>query len=60
MPTYAKRMDILKANEIGGYSYYTKSKLIDLLIKRWLIPVKYGTNKQERAKKDIDPIYIIF
>ena len=49
-------MEILKANEIRGYSHYTKSKLIDLLIKRGLIPVKYGTNKQEKAK-DIDPKY---
>ena len=37
IPTYAKIMEILKANEIRGYSHYTKSKLIDLLIKRGLI-----------------------
>ena len=55
MPTYAELMEILKVNDIGGYSNYTKWKLIELLIKRGLIPVKYGTNKQERAKKDIDP-----
>ena len=30
---------------------------MDLLIKRGLIPEKYGTNKQEKAKKDIDPKY---
>ena len=30
-------MEILKANEIRGYSHYTKSKLIDLLFKRGLI-----------------------
>ena len=47
-------MEILTENEIRGYSHYTKSKLIDLLIKRGLIPEKYGTNKQEKAKKDID------
>ena len=29
-------MEILKANDIRGYSLYTKSKLIDLLIKREL------------------------
>ena len=51
-------MEILKANEIRGYSHYNKSKLIDLLIKRLLIPEQYGTNKQEKAKKDIDPKYI--
>ena len=38
MPTYAELIEILKANEIRGYSHYTKSKLIDLLIKRGLIP----------------------
>ena len=57
MPTYAELMECLKANEIRGYSYYTKSKLIDLLIKRGLIAVKYGTNKQAKGKKDIDPKY---
>ena len=38
MPTYAELMEILNANEIRRYSHYTKSKLIDLLIKRGLIP----------------------
>ena len=47
MSTYAELMEILKANEIRGYSYYTKSKLIDLLVKRGLIPEKHGKNKQE-------------
>ena len=28
-----------------------------MLIYRWLIPEKYGTNKHEIAKKDIDPKY---
>ena len=51
MPTYAELMEILKANEIRGYSHYTKSKLIDLLFKRGLIPEKYGTNKQEKNKE---------
>ena len=32
-------------------------KLIDLLIKRGLINEKYDTNKQVRARKDIDPKY---
>ena len=57
MPTSAELMEILKVNEIRGYSPYTKSKLIDLLFKRVLIPEKYGTNKQEKAKKDIEPKY---
>ena len=48
MPTCAKLMEILKANEIR-YSHYTKSKLIDLLVKRWLIPEKHGSNKQDKG-----------
>ena len=48
MPTYAELMEILKANEIRGYSHYMKSKLIDLLVKRGLIPEKHGKNKQEK------------
>ena len=50
VPTYAELMEILKANEIRGYYHYTKSKLIDLLVKRGLIPEKHGTNKQENDK----------
>ena len=42
MPTYAELMEIVQANEIRGYSHYTKSKLIDLLVKRGLIPEKHG------------------
>ena len=57
MQTYAELMEILTANEIRGYSHYIKSKVIDLLFKRGLIPEKYGTNKQEKVKKDIDPKY---
>ena len=57
MPTYAELMEILKANEIRGYSHYTKTKLIDFLFKRWLIPEKYRTNKNVKAKKNIDPKY---
>ena len=38
MPTCAELMEILKANEMRGYFHYTKSKLIDLLVKRGLIP----------------------
>ena len=45
MPTYAELMEILKANEIRGYSHYTKWKLIDLLVKRELIPENHGNNK---------------
>ena len=55
MSTYAELMEILKTNEIRGYSHYTKSKLIELLIKRGLISEKHGRNKQEKMIKDIDP-----
>ena len=57
MPTYTELMEILKANEVRGYSQYNKSKLIDLLIKRGLIPEKFDTNEQVKASKDIDPNY---
>ena len=55
MPTYAELMEILKDNQITGYSHYTISKVIDLLVKRGLIPEQYVTNKQVKEKKDIDP-----
>ena len=51
MPTSAKLMEILNENKIRGYSHYTKSKLIDLLIKKGLIPEKYGTNKTRKSKE---------
>ena len=57
MPSYAELLEILKANEIRRYSHYTKSKLIDLLVKRGLIPEKHGNNKQEKIIKDIDYKY---
>ena len=49
MPIYAELIEILKLNEIRGYSHCIKSKLIDLLIKRGSIPVRYGNNKEEQA-----------
>ena len=48
MLTYAELMEILKANEIRGYSHYTKSNLIDLLVKRGLIPEKHGKHKKKK------------
>ena len=48
MPTYAELMEIIKANELKGYSQYTKSKIIYLLDKRGLIPEKHGKNKHEK------------
>ena len=41
MSISAELKDILKDNQIKGYSYYAKSKLIHLLAKRELIPEKY-------------------
>ena len=52
MLTFAQLKEILKENQIKGYSHYHKLKLIDLLHKRGLIPEKYETNKQVKAKKD--------
>ena len=57
MPTSAELKEILKENQIRGYFHYTNSKLIDLLVKRGLIPEKYETNKQVKEKKDVDPKY---
>ena len=58
MPTYAQLVAILKANEIRVYSHYTKTKLVDLLGKRGLMPEKYEIIIQDKSKKDIDPKYI--
>ena len=52
MLTFTQLKKILKKHQIKGYSHYAKSKLIDLLDKRELIPEKYETNKQVKAKKD--------
>ena len=58
MTAYAELLEILKANEIRGYSHYTKSKLIDLLIKKvWYL--KICTIKQEKLKKDNDHKYYL-
>ena len=57
MPTYAQLVGILKANEIRGYSHYTKSKRVDLLDERGLVPEKYDIIIQDISKKDIDPKY---
>ena len=58
MPTYAQLVAILKANEIRGYSHYTKSKLVDWLSERRLMPEKYDIIIQDKSKKDIDTKYI--
>ena len=57
MLSIAQLNEILKENQIKGYSHYTKSKRIDLSEKRGLIHEKYETNKQVKAKKDIEPKY---
>ena len=51
MRTSGELMEILKDNEIRGYSHYTKSKLIYLLFKWGLIPenmVLIDKKKQRR------------
>ena len=55
MPTSAKLKEILKENKIRRYFHYIKSKLIDLLDKRGLIPEKYETNNQVKEKMEINP-----
>ena len=45
MLTFTQLTEILKQIQIKGYSHDTKSKLIDLLDKRGLIPEQYETNK---------------
>ena len=57
LPPYAELRKILKANAIRGYSDYTKSKLIYLLVYRGLIPEKDGNNKEEKKIiQNIDPL----
>ena len=50
MPTYAQLVAILNANEIRGYSHYTKSKLVDLLGERGLMPEKYDIIIQDKSE----------
>ena len=50
MPTSAELIEILEENEIRWYFHYTTSN-IDLLIKRGLIPEKYGTNRQKKWRR---------
>ena len=51
MRTGAELMEILKDNQVRGYSYYTKSKLTDLLIKRGVISEQYGTNNKKKERR---------
>ena len=54
---------MLKKNKIRGYIYYNKSELIDVLIKRGLLPETTKTTTitslpgQEDTKKEINPKY---
>ena len=59
MPTSAELKEIPKDNQIRGCFHFIKSKLIDLFVKRGLIPEKYDTNKQEKVMKVIDPNIIL-
>ena len=51
MPSSAELKEILKENQIRGNSQYAKSILIDLLVKRGLVPEKYDTNKQLKQRR---------
>ena len=55
MPTSAVLKKILKENHIRGYSHYTNSKLIDMLVKRELISENMILINKSKKKKDIDP-----
>ena len=59
MPTYAVLMErqLQKGERNKRIFPLHQIKFIDLLIKRRLIPEKYGTNKQENSKKDLDSNY---
>ena len=53
----------LKENKIRGYLHYNKSELVDVLVKRWLLPetIKITTitslSERENTKKKINPKY---
>ena len=57
---------MLKENKIKGYLRYNKSKLVDVLVKRGLLPetMKIITitllSERENTKKEINPIYKFF
>ena len=54
---------MLKENKIGGYLHYNKSELVDVLVKRGLVPetmkITTITSLSERkdTKKEINPKY---
>ena len=54
---------MIKENKIGGYLYYNKSELVDVLVKRRLLPqsIKITTitslPEREDIKKEIIPKY---
>ena len=54
---------MLKKNEIRGYLHYNKSELIDVLIKRGLLPETINNTtitsqlERESTKKEINPKY---
>ena len=55
--------EMLKNNKIRGYPHYNKSELIDVLIKRALLPETINITtitsqtKRENTKKEINPKY---
>ena len=54
---------MLKENKIRGYLHYNKSELVDVLVKRGLLPetIKITTitslSERENTKKEINPKY---
>ena len=54
---------MLKENKIRGYLHYNKSELVNVLVKRWLLPetIKItaitSLSERENTKKKINPKY---
>ena len=53
---------MLKENKIRGYLYYNKSELVDVLVKRGLLPETMNITitslpERENTKKEINPKY---
>ena len=54
---------MLKENKIKGYLHYNKSELVDVLVKRGLLPVTMNITtitslpERENTKKEINPKY---
>ena len=58
MINFTELKAMLKKNKIRGYLHYNKSELIDVLIKRGLLPETITSlPEREKIKKEINPKY---